>query len=249
MSGQTIIFQKTGRLGTVTLNRPDAGNRINTALALALTDVCAEINQDQEIRAVIITGAGDSFSTGTEPGDAMAEALPSVAAPVEGLKCPVIAAINGDALDRGLELALACDLRIAAGTAHLGFPRIVAGFIPADGGTQRLPRLIGRARALEMILLSEAVSAAEAHRLGLVNRVAPLPALMLAAEEIAWKIAGSAPIAIRYSREVVIKGSEMTLEQGLRLESDLYAILQTTKDRTEGITACLEKRQPGFEGK
>ncbi|MFC1969123.1 enoyl-CoA hydratase/isomerase family protein [Chloroflexota bacterium] len=250
MSSQTVIFEKVGQLGVVTLNRPEASNRINMALAGALADVCAEINQDQEIRAVIITGAGESFSAGTDRGDRSSETiLWSVATPVDSLGCPVIAAINGDALGQGLEMALACDLRLAAETTRLGLPDIASGFIPRDGGTQRLPRLIGRARALELILTGESISAAEARQLGLVNKVVPPPELMSTANTIAQRIASSAPLALRYSKEAVNKGSELTLGQGLRLESDLYAILQTTVDRTEGITSFLEKRRPEFKGK
>jgi len=250
MSSQTVIFEKVGQLGVVTLNRPEASNRINMALAGALADVCAEINQDPEIRAVIITGAGESFSTGTDWGKGSTEAaLWSVATPMDSLGCPVIAAINGDALGQGLEMALACDLRLAAETARLGLPDIAPGLIPRDGGTQRLPRLIGRARALELILTGESISAGEAHQLGLVNKVVPPSELMSTANIIAQRIASCAPLASRYSKEAVNKGSELTLEQGLRLESDLYAILQTTADRTEGITSFLEKRRPEFKGK
>jgi len=250
MSSQTVIFKKVGQLGVVTLNRPEASNRINMALAGALADVCAEINQDPEIRVVIITGAGESFSEGMDRGDSSSETtLWSVATPVDSLGCPVIAAINGDALGQGLELALACDLRLIAETARLGLPDIASGLIPRDGGTQRLPRLIGRARALELILTGESISAAEARKLGLVSKVVPPPELMSTANTIAQRIASSAPLALRYSKEAVNKGSELTLEQGLRLESDLYAILQTTADRTEGITSFLEKRRPEFKGK
>jgi len=249
MSSQTVIFEKVGQLGVVTLNRPEASNRINMALAGALADVCSEINQDQEIRAVIITGTGESFSAGTERDNSSEEiVLQSVATPVDKLSCPVIAAINGDALGQGLELALACDLRLAAETARLGLPDIASGLIPRDGGTQRLPRLIGRARALELILLGKSISAAEARQLGLVNKVVPPSELMSTANAIAQRIASNAPLALRYSKEAVTKGSELTMEQGLRLESDLYAILQTTDDRTEGITAFLKKRRPEFKG-
>jgi len=249
MSSQTLIFEKVGQIGVVTLNRPEANNAINMELAGAMADLCSEINQDQEIRVVIITGAGETFSAGTDWGSHSEEiALWSVATPVDKLNCPVIAAINGDALGQGLELALACDLRIAAETARLGLPEIASGLIPHDGGTQRLPRLIGRARALEMILLGESISAAEARQLGLVNKVIPPPELSSTVDEVAQRIASSAPLALRYSKEAIMKGSELTLEQGLRLESDLYAILQTTRDRTEGITSFLEKRPPEFKG-
>jgi len=250
MSHQTLLYQKKGQVATVTLNRPDENNAINTGLAMALADVCAEINQDQEIRAVTITGAGKVFSVGTDWSNHPADIdLWSVATTISQLNCPVIAAINGDALGQGLELALACDLRIAAETASLGLPGITAGIIPFDGGTQRLPRLVGRARALEMVLLGEPVSAGEAHRIGLVHKVVAIKELLPAVNEIAQKIAVGAPLAMRYAREAVDKGLELTMDNGLRLETDLYALLQTTVDRTEGITAHLNKRPPQFKGK
>lgn len=173
----------------------------------------------------------------------------SAAAPVGKLNCPAIAAINGDALGKGLELALACDLRLAAETARLGLPEIASRHILHDGGTQRLPRLIGRARALEMILLGESINAIEARLIGLVDKVVPPEELLPMANKLAQQIAAYAPVAVRYSKEAITKGSELTLEQGLRLESDLYALLQTTGDRTEGITSFLEKKPPEFKGR
>ena len=250
MSYQTLIYQKKGQVATITLNRPDENNVINTELAMALADVCAEINQDQEIRAVTITGAGKVFSVGTDWSNHPADIdLWSVATTISQLNCPVIAAINGDALGQGLELALACDLRIAAETARFGLPGITSGIIPFDGGTQRLPRLVGRARALEMVLLGEPISSGEAHRTGLVHKVVTRKELLPVVNDIAHKIAASAPLALRYAREAVDKGLELSLDNGLRLETDLYALLQTTGDRTEGITAHLNKRPPQFKGK
>ena len=250
MSYQTLIYQKKGRVVTITLNRPDENNAINTEMAMALADVCAEINQDRQIRVVTITGAGKVFSVGTDWGNYPEDIdLRSAATAISRLNCPVIAAINGDALGQGLELALACDLRITAETARLGLPGITSGILPFDGGTQRLPRLVGRARALEMILIGEPIGAGEACRTGLVHKVVTVNELLPVVNDIAQKIAASAPLALRYAREAVDKGLELTLENGLRLETDLYALLQTTGDRTEGITAYLNKRQPKFKGK
>jgi enoyl-CoA hydratase len=167
---------------------------------------------------------------------------------IAGLSVPSIAAINGDALGGGLELALACDLRVAAEGARLGFPDTSNGLIPSGGGTQRLPRLVGRGKALEMLLTAQPVDAAEASRIGLVNMVVARSQVMATAEKLAQRILSRGPMAVRYAKEAVQKGLEMTLEQGLRLEADLSFILQTTRDRDEGIKAFLEKRPPKFKG-
>ena len=254
MHYETIIYQKRGQIVDITLNRPKINNAINIRLAEELLDICSEVNQDEDVRVVTITGAGKAFCVGTDwsgppPLETVQTKLWSVATAVAKLDCPVIAAINGDAMEQGLELALACDLRIAAGTARLGLPQIVSGLIPWDGGTQHLPRLVGRAKAMEMILLGESISAEEAYRVGLVNKVVTLEELSLVVADMAQGIASRAPVAVRYAKEAVEKGLALTLEQGLRLEADLYLLLHATKDRTEGITAFREKRQPKFKGK
>lgn len=251
---EIVAYQKKEQIGVITLSRPGAGNAINTRLAGELIDICSKVCQDEEVRTVIITGAGETFCLGTDwsgsPSSETAQMkLLSVAGVIAQLGCPVIAAINGNALGQGLELALACDLRVAAETAHLGLPQISSGLIPWDGGTQRLPRLIGRAKAMEMILLGNTVSAEEALRIGLVNKVVPLEELSLAAANMAQRMASSSPLALRYAKEAIQKGMELTLEQGLNLEADLYSLLQTTEDRTEGIMAFRQKRQPEFKGK
>ena len=251
---ETIVYQKRNQIGGITLNRPEVSNAINQRLAEELVALCSEIRQDEGVRVVTITGAGKAFCVGTDwggspPLDAVQTKLWSVATAVASLDCPVIAAINGDALGQGLELALAGDLRIAARTAHLGLPQIVSGLIPWDGGTQRLPRLVGKARATEMVLLGESVSAEEACRVGLVNKVVTPNELSIVVIDMAQGIASRAPLAVKYAKEAVDKGLALTLEQGLRLEADLYLLLHTTRDRTEGITAFREKRQPRFKGK
>lgn len=248
------MYQKKGQIVGITLNRPEVSNAINLRLAEELLDICSEVSQDEDVRVVTITGAGEAFCLGTDwsgspPRETVETKLWSVATAVAKLDCPVIAAINGDAMGQGLELALACDLRIAAGIAHLGLPQILSGLIPWDGGTQYLPRLVGRAKAMEMILLGESISAEEAYRVGLVNKVVRLEELSLVVADMAQGITSRAPIAVRYAKEAVEKGLALTLEQGLRLEADLYLLLHTTKDRTEGITAFREKRQPRFKGK
>ena len=262
MNYQSIIYQKKEGLVYLTLNRPRTGNLVDDGLVAELARACQQVNEDEEARAVILTGAGDAFSLGQDTAwlsqlekagpDTMGlkgwspAALASKA--ITGLNMPSIAAINGDAVGAGLELALACDLRVAAEGARLGFPDIPQGLIPSGGGTQRLPRLVGRDRALEMLLTAEPVDVAEAFRIGLVNLVVARPQVMAAAEKLAQRILSRGPIAVRYAKEAVHKGLEMTLEQGLRLEADLSFILQTTKDRAEGIKAFLEKRPPQFKG-
>jgi len=257
MSDKTLIFQKEWGVGMITINRPAVNNVINMQLAAELADACAEINRDAEAKVIIITGAGDNaFSVGVDMnelssmvGSKQEMKLLSVAAPVAGLTSPVIAAINGDALGQGLELALACDLRIATETAHFALDHVASGLIPWDGATQRLPRLVGSAKAIEMLLIGESVDAAEAYRIGLVSKVVPRDQLVPAAMDVAQAMASKASLALKYAKEAIRNGFDLTLEQGLRLEADLYSLLQTTEDRTEGIRAFLEKRPPQFKGK
>ena len=241
----TIIYEKRQFVASITFNRPDSGNAITAQLTQELGDACASITANEEVRVVIITGAGEHFCLGTSAE----ESPPHVVQTIINLDRPVIAAINGDALGQGLELALACDLRIAADTAHFGLPQITSALIPSDGGTQLLPRIIGRGRAMEMVLLGGAIDATRAYEIGLVNKVVPLTELMPTVMEMARSMASKAPISLRYAKEAVLKGLDLTMDQGLRLESDLYYLLQTTEDRVEGIKAFQERRIPQFKGK
>jgi enoyl-CoA hydratase/carnithine racemase len=161
----------------------------------------------------------------------------------------VIAAISGDAIGQGLELALACDIRIASEASRFGLPQIESGVIPWDGGTQRLSRLVGKGKALEMILTGEMIEAQEALRIGLVHKVLPKKDLTEVTMKMAQEMASKGPIALRYTKEAIYKGMDMTLEQGLHLEADLYLLIHTSKDRTEGIQAFREKKKPQFEGR
>jgi enoyl-CoA hydratase/carnithine racemase len=221
-----------------------------------LCEVSNEINSANELRVAVITGTiQDSKLTKDRPfvnlfaedGESITKPL-SVAGPIADLDRPVIMGIGGDAIGLGLELALACDIRIAADTAHFGFPHIKEGLIPWDGGTQRLSRVVGQAKAMEMILTGEVIDAEEAYRIGLLSKVVPAEELMPVTIDMAREMASKGPIALRYAKEAIQKGMDLTLEQGLRLEADLYFLLHTTKDRTEGITAFREKRTPEFEG-
>jgi len=222
-----------------------AEGRPGPGLAADLAAICDELNYDTQIRAAVITGSGPAFCRDIR----RAQADFSLATPVASLNCPVIAAINGDAAGIGLELALACDIRIAAKTARFSFPGIERGLIPSDGATQRLPRLVGRAKAMELMLTGDAITAAAALRIGLVSRVVPSKEILDAALEMGREMAGKATMALRYCKEAVYKGLDMTLAQGLQLEGDLYFLLHTTEDRAEGITAFKEKRRPKFKGK
>ena len=258
----TIIYTKRDHIACITLNRPEADNIVNQQLAQELEDICCGVNQDDTIYVVVITGAGDkAFCKGGElealvqaGGTADASDLEEmsrqckVAVSIASIDHPVIAAINGDAFGQGLELALSCDIRLASDTARFRFPQVASGLMPMDGGTQRLPRLVGKGKALELVLAAETLSAKEALEIGLVSKVVPHDKLASEAETLARNIASKAPVALRYIKEAVNKGMDLTLEQGLRLEADLYFLLHTTVDRTEGIRAFLEKRPPRFKG-
>jgi enoyl-CoA hydratase/carnithine racemase len=246
MPYSTIIYTLKDHIATVTLNRPQAGNRINLEMAQELDEVCHLINQDDDIYVVILTGAGNkTFCRGSQPEKSAYKTAAAVAA----IEKPVIAAVNGDALGPGLELILSCDIRLASDRAKFGFPQVAGGTIPSDGGTQRLPRIVGRGKALELVLTAETITAKEALEVGLVSQIVPPRELITEAEALVGTIATKGPIALRFIKEAVNKGLDLTLEQGLRLEADLYFLLHTTQDRTEGIKAFLEKKTPKFKGK
>jgi enoyl-CoA hydratase len=257
MPYKTIIYERKEQVVWLSLNRPKVGNCINLELANELVDACRAINQDDEVRAVVLTGAGELFCSGCDLAELRAASADNLkkantaslsSSAVASLNCPVIAAINGDALGAGLELALSCDIMVCSENARFGFPETSYGIIPGGGGTQRLPRIIGKGKATEMVITAAPIDAKEAYRVGLVNKVVPKQKLHEEAEEIAKKLISRAPIAVRYAKEAVNKGMDMTLTQGLRLEADLSFLLQTTKDRAEGIKAFLEKRKAIFKG-
>lgn len=246
MHYQTIIHEKKGQVCHITLNRPQVGNAINTRMSDELADVCQMIQQDEKISVVILRGAGDVFSTGSDPEERDTKC--DASGVIARLEHVTIAAIDGVAMGEGLELALACDIRVASDRASFCLPHTANGLIPSGGGTQRLPRLVGKGKALEMILTAEPIDAEEALNIGLVSKVVSPVELFAIVEKWAERITTQAPIALRYAKEAVNKGMDISLEQGLRLEADLYFLIQTTEDRMEGINAFKEKRPPRFKG-
>ena len=257
---ETILYAVEDQVATITLNRPDVHNAQNDTLRRELHQVFGTLSTDDDVKVVVVTGAGErAFSAGADIREFVEPASPTqlrerrkridYRSMMDRCAQPIIAAINGFALGGGLELALACDIRIAAENATLGLTEINLAIIPGGGGTQRLPRLIGRGKALEMILTGARIPAAEALRIGIVERVVPAGKALEAATELARSIAEKAPIALRYAKEAVVKGLGMSLEDGLRLEGDLSTLLRTTEDRVEGAKAFLEKRKPRWTGK
>ena len=251
-----VIIERTPTVATITLNRPDNGNGIDAEMADALAEVCQLIAEDDGLRLVVLTGNGDVFSiddeseTGGRPIEGSdPPRKPGAPALLAGLAIPVLVALNGDATGSGLELALAGDLRICVHSARFAFTGLARGVLPQDGGTQRLPRLVGPAWAQDMLLTGRMVDAREALAIGLVNRVVEQDGgLEAATEEVAAQITAGSPIGARYAKEAVGKGMDLSLDQGLGLEADLNVILQSTSDSAEGIKSFLEKRGPEFKG-
>lgn len=243
----TIELSRRASVAELRLARPDAGNPVDARLLDELEQATAEIHDDPSVHVVLLGADGPVFSAGGGPRTADG-ALPFCC--LERMAQPVVACLQGDAMGAGLELALACDVRIAARGARFGWAGVATGAMPALGGTQRLPRLIGRARATELLLLGEPIEADHALAWGLVNHVAPDPAAALAeAQRLCATIAARGPLAVRYAKEAISRGLDMPLDQALRYETDLTVILQTTADRSEGVKAFLEKRPPRFPGR
>jgi enoyl-CoA hydratase len=257
---EAVLYEKKGATAYVTLNRPNVLNALNQRAISELTRAFLDAQSDPAVRGVILTGAGDrAFIAGADISE-LARASPVDAKRqthegqalfnlIEGLGKPIVAAVNGLALGGGCEAAMACTLRIAAANAKFGQPEVKLGLIPGFGGTQRLPRLVGKGRALQIILTGEMIAADEAYRIGLVNEVVEPQGLIRRAEEILAQIYASAPLAVRFALEAVNQGLGGPLAEGLAVESALFSLCASTHDKAEGTTAFMEKRKPVFEGR
>jgi enoyl-CoA hydratase/carnithine racemase len=255
-----VLYEKKGAIAYVTVNRPKVLNALNTPTWKDLRTAFEDARDDTAVRGVILTGAGTkAFIAGADISE-LAHVAPFEAAQssrfgqevldlIENLGKPVIAAINGFALGGGCETAMACTIRIAVDTAKFGQPEVTLGLLPGGGGTQRLPRLVGKGRALQLILSGEMISAQEAHRIGLVNEIVPAADLITRAEAILNKIAANAPVAVKFSLEAVNKGLETSQGEGILLEASYFGLCAGTEDKKEGTSAFLEKRAPQFHGR
>jgi len=255
-----LLFEKRDQIAYLTVNRPKVLNALNMETMEELRRAFTAAREDLDVRVVIFTGSGEkAFIAGADIGElAKNDAIrgkeythrgQSVLDLIENLGKPVIACINGFALGGGCEIAMACTMRLASENAKLGQPEVKLGIIPGYGGTQRLPRLVGKGLAMQLVLAGEMISAQEALRIGLVNEVTPPAELIPRAEAIARKIIANAPLAVQYAMEAVNKGMEMTLAEGLYLEATLFGVCCASEDKTEGTTAFLEKRPAKFKGK
>jgi enoyl-CoA hydratase/carnithine racemase len=255
-----VVYEKKGAIAYVTVNRPKVLNALNTPTWKDLRTAFEDARDDTAIRGVILTGAGNkAFIAGADISElahvAAFEAEQSsrfgqeVLDLIENLGKPVIAAVNGFALGGGCETAMACTIRIAVENAKFGQPEVKLGLVPGGGGTQRLPRLVGKGRALHLILSGEMISAQEAYRIGLVNEIVPAAELITRAEAILKQIAANAPIAVKFALEVANKGMETSQSEGLLLEASYFGLCAATEDKKEGTSAFLEKRAPQFHGR
>ena len=255
-----VRYEKKGSIAYVTVNRPKVLNALNTPTWTDLQAAFQDAKADASVHGVILTGAGDkAFIAGADIGElAHVDAYEaeessrfgqSVLDLIENLGKPVIAAINGFALGGGCETAMACTIRIAVEYAKFGQPEVKLGLLPGGGGTQRLPRLVGKGRALQLILTGETISAQEAYRIGLVNEVVPAANLIARAETILKQITANAPIAVKFSLEAANKGMDTSQAEGFALEASYFGICAATEDKKEGTSAFLEKRAPQFHGR
>jgi enoyl-CoA hydratase len=257
---ESILYEKKGAIAYITLNRPKVLNALNQAVFAELKAAFEDARDDDKVRSVILTGSGDkAFAAGADIGEmssysaAQAEEATrraqAVTELVENLGKPVIAAVNGFALGGGCELAMACTLRLAVEGAKFGQPEVKIGIMPGAGGTQRLPRLVGKGRALQLILSGEVINAQEAYRIGLVNEVVPSANLIARAEAILNQINANAPLGVKFSIEAVNKGVDASVSEGLLIEASLFGICAGSEDKKEGTSAFLAKRTPKFQGR
>ncbi|HUJ96186.1 MAG TPA: enoyl-CoA hydratase-related protein [Terriglobales bacterium] len=260
MSYENILFEKKNAIAYVTINRPKVLNALNMATMEELRAAFTEVKHDAHVRVAILTGAGEkAFVAGADINElARHDAIgakeythrgQAVLDLIENLGKPVIACVNGFALGGGCEIAMACTFRLANENARFGQPEVKLGIMPGYGGSQRMPRLIGKGMAMQLLLTGEMIRAQEAHRIGLVNEVTSVAELIPRAEAIAQQIIANAPLAVQYTIEAVNKGTQMTLAEGLYLEAVLFSVACATEDKKEGTAAFLEKRPAVFKGK
>jgi enoyl-CoA hydratase len=257
MDFENVIVEKDGVVAVITLNRPQQLNALSYGLVKELSLAMQELDRDDQIRVIIVTGGEKVFAAGADIKE-MAERGPfderlherlAYRDQINKISKPVIGAVSGFALGGGCELAMSCDIIIAAENARFGQPEVNIGIIPGSGGTQRLTHLVGKHRAMEMVLTGEFISAGDAERFGLVNRVVPLELLMEEAKGIAKKIAAKPALAVKAAKEAVLKSANLPLDEGLDYERKLFWLLFASEDRSEGMKAFLEKRKPQFKGK
>ena len=254
-----MLIEKKNRVATLTVNRPEALNALNSQVLADFAQAWKELQEDPEVLVIIVTGAGRAFVAGADIGEmagmnmvegrAFGNIGQNLFREIEKSEKPVIAAVNGFALGGGLELAMACDIRIASETAVFGQPETGLGITPGFSGTQRLAAIVGRGRAMEMILAAENIKADQAAAYGLVNRVVPADQLMAECTALAEKIASKAPLAVRWAASAIKRGMETDIDSGIAIDADLFGMCFATQDQKEGMVAFLEKRAPKFEGK
>jgi enoyl-CoA hydratase len=254
-----LTFVVADRVATITVNRPDKLNALNDATIAELGRAIEEARARDDVAAVILTGAGRAFVAGADIGELQSQTVleakrrarngQEVFRRFETSPKPVVAAVNGFALGGGCELAMACHVRIASEHAKFGQPETKLGIVPGFGGTQRLPRLVGRGRALQLLMTSEMIDAQEAYRIGLANKVVPAAELLGAARAMIEQILANGPLAVALCIEAIDRGLEMSLDEGLILEANHFGLLAATDDMREGMRAFLEKRAPAFKGK
>ena len=261
MAYKHIVYDKEGELAIITFNRPEVRNALNYLAIDETLEAARKAEADESVRVLIFTGAGDkAFISGADIGELQqrntltelgerSERRRVLANLLETMAKPTVAAINGFAIGTGLEIAMACTLRVAADTAKFGLPEINLGIMPGNGGTQRLPRLVGKGRAMEMILTGEIIDAAEAYRIGLVNQVVPLAELMEHTKQLARKLAAKSALALKIAKDSINTGLDLSLAEGIRYEQKNFAILCGSEDKREGVAAFLEKRKPIFHGR
>jgi enoyl-CoA hydratase len=260
MEFKNTLYEKREGIANITINRPQALNALNQETIREISLRIGDARQDENIRVIVITGTGDrAFCAGADlnmmkgvnayKGMHLSQMGQQLTQEIEEIKKPVIAAINGYALGGGLELAMACDLRIASENAKLGQPEVNVGLIPGWGGTQRLPRLVGKGKAKELIFTGKNIDAKTAEQLGLVNEVVPQGELKSATDKLISELMSKPPIAIELAKQLINSSTEVDLKFGLRNEAEAFGVLTSTEDFSEGVTAFLEKRKPQYKGK